>query len=57
MVNGLARTNRNEKRTQNVLLKFRLEFPKSDLNIYLPSGIFEIFRQMVGTLHEPISWV
>ena len=28
---------------QNVLLNFRLEFPKSDLTIYLPSGISEIF--------------
>ena len=35
---------------QNVLLKFRLEFPKSDLTIYLPSGISEIFCQMVSTL-------
>ena len=35
---------------QNVLLNFRLEFPKSDFNIYLPSGIFEIFCQMVSTL-------
>ena len=37
---------------QNVLLmiNFRLEFPKSDLIIYLPSGIFEIFCQMVSTL-------
>ena len=30
---------------QNVLLNFRLEFPKSDLTIYLPSGISEIFCQ------------
>ena len=34
---------------QYVLLNFRLEFPKSDLTIYLPSGISEIFRQMVST--------
>ena len=34
---------------QNVLLNFRLEFPKSDLTIYLPSGTFEIFCQMVST--------
>ena len=34
---------------QNVLLNFRLEFPKSDLTIYLPSGISEIFCQMVST--------
>ena len=33
---------------QNVLLNFRLEFPKSDLTIYLPSGLSEIFRQMVS---------
>ena len=33
---------------QNVLLNFRLEFPKSDLTIYLPSGISEIFCQMVS---------
>ena len=26
----------------------RLEFPRSDLTIYLPSGIFDIFRQMVS---------
>ena len=32
---------------QNALLNFRLEFPKSDLTIYLPSGISEIFCQMV----------
>ena len=32
---------------QNVLLNFRLEFPKSDLTIYLSSGVSEIFRQMV----------
>ena len=38
---------------QNVLLNFRLEFPKSDLTIYLPSGISEIFRQMVSTLGDP----
>ena len=36
---------------QNVLLNFWLEFPKSDLTIYyLPSGISEIFCQMVSTL-------
>ena len=34
---------------QNVLLNFRLEFPKSDLTIYPPSGISEIFCQMVST--------
>ena len=34
---------------QNVLLNFRLEFPKSELTIYLPSGISEIFCQMVST--------
>ena len=34
---------------QNVLLNFRLEFPKSDLTIYLPSGISEIFCQMEST--------
>ena len=34
---------------QNVLLNFRLEFPKSDLTIYLSSGISEIFCQMVST--------
>ena len=34
---------------QYVLLNFRFEFPKSDLTIYLPSGISEIFRQMVST--------
>ena len=33
-----------------VLLDFRLEFPKSDLTIYLPSGISEIFCQMVSSL-------
>ena len=35
---------------QNVLLNFRLEFPKSDLTIYLTSGISEIFYQVVSTL-------
>ena len=34
---------------QNVLLNFRLEFPKSDLTIYLSSRISEIFCQMVST--------
>ena len=34
---------------QNVLLNFRLEFPKSVLTIYLPSGISDIFGQMVST--------
>ena len=34
---------------QNVLLNFRLEIPKSDLTIYFPSGISEIFCQMVST--------
>ena len=34
---------------QNVLLNFRLEFPKSNLTIYLPPGISEIFCQMVST--------
>ena len=34
---------------QNVFLNFRLEFPKSDLTIYPPSGISEIFCQMVST--------
>ena len=34
---------------QNVLLNFRLEFPKSDLTIYLPSGISDIFCQMEST--------
>ena len=37
---------------QNVLLNFRLEFPKSDLTIYLPSGISDIFCQMVSTPGE-----
>ena len=32
---------------QNALLNFRLEFPKSYVTIYLPSGISEIFCQMV----------
>ena len=36
-------------RPQNVLLNFRFEFPKSDLSIYHPSGISEIFCQMVST--------
>ena len=38
-----------DKIPQNVLLNFRLEFPKSDPTIYLPSRISEIFRQMVST--------
>ena len=41
---------------QNVLLNFRLEFPKSDLTIYLPSGISEIFCQMVSTPGLSNSW-
>ena len=39
---------------QYVLLNFRLEFPKSDLTIYFPSGISEIFRQMVSTPNLPV---
>ena len=39
-INGLS---------QNALLNVRLEFPKSDLTIYLPPGISEIFCQMVRT--------
>ena len=39
----------NERTTS----KLRLEFPKSDLTIYLPSGISEIFRQMVSTQSLP----
>ena len=35
---------------QNVHLNFWLEFLKSDLTIYLPSRILEIFCQMVSTL-------
>ena len=35
--------------SQNALLNFRLEFLKSDLTIYLPSGISGIFCQMVRT--------
>ena len=34
---------------QNVLLNFRLEFPKSNLTIYLPSVNSEIFCQTVST--------
>ena len=34
---------------QNILLNFWLEFPKSDLTIYLPSRILEIFCQIVST--------
>ena len=41
---------------QNVLLNFRLEFPKSDLTIYLPSGISEIFCQMVSTVVHLKRW-
>ena len=37
---------------QNVLLNFRLEFLKSDLTNYLPSGISEIFFQMVSTQED-----
>ena len=39
---------------QNVLLNFRLEFPKNDLTIYLPTGISEIFFQMVSTPGVPV---
>ena len=34
---------------KNLVLDFWLEFPKSDLTIYLPSGIFEVLSQMVST--------
>ena len=34
---------------QNVLLNFRLEFSKIEFTIYLPSGISEIFCQMVNS--------
>ena len=34
---------------QNILLNCRLEFPKSDLTIYLPSRISKIFWQVVST--------
>ena len=39
----------------NVLLNFRLEFPKSGLTIYFPSGISEIFCQMVSTPGSPFE--
>ena len=46
---------------QNVLLNFWLELPKSVLTIYLPSGIFEIFCQMVSSpelsTEKGIFWV
>ena len=35
--------------SQNVLLNFRLVFSKRGLAIHLPSGISEIFCQMVST--------
>ena len=38
-----------KKLPHNVLLNFRLEFPNSNLTIYLPSGISDIFCQMVST--------
>ena len=43
---------------QNVYvpLNFRLEFPKSDLTIYLPSGISEISCQMVSTPGLPVAY-
>ena len=44
---------------QNELLNFRMEFPKSDLTIYLPSGISEILCQMVSTpglIRTPGLW-
>ena len=34
---------------QDILLNFQLEFPKSDLTIYLPFGISDFFCQMVST--------
>ena len=40
---------------QNVLLNFRLEFPKSDLTIYLPFWISEISYQMVSTPEPLVS--
>ena len=39
-----------------VPLNFRLEFPKSDLTIYLPSGISEISYQMVSTPGLPVAY-
>ena len=39
---------------QNVLLNFPLELPKSDLTIYLSSGISEISYQMVSTQRREI---
>ena len=39
---------------QNLLLNFRLEFPKCDLNIYVPSRPFEILCQMLSTLRLPV---
>ena len=33
---------------QNVLLNFRLEIPKNNLTIYLPSGIFGMFGLVVS---------
>ena len=39
----------------NILVNFWLEFPKSDLTIYHPSGISEIFCQMVSTHDECVG--
>ena len=39
---------------QNLLLNFPLELPKSDLTIYLSSGISEISYQMVSTQRREI---
>ena len=45
----LVRTNRNERTTSKRTPQFLVGFPKSDRTIYLPSGISEIFCQMVST--------
>ena len=49
----LVRANRNERTTSKP--NFQLEFPKSDLTIYFPSGISEIFCQMVSTPGPPFE--
>ena len=53
----MVRTNRNERTTSKRTPQFSVEFPKSDLTIYLLSGISEIFRQMVSTPEFGQRWL
>ena len=45
----LVRTNRNERTTSKRTLQFSVGISEKWITIYLPSGISEIFCQMVST--------